>query len=162
MTQLAIVAVLMACLSAVPGYAQDIALGGGYADYPDSGIDTPIVSLDYRHRPFFERGTFSAAFSANLSATGEGDGYLGAGVGLRWDWHSGWFAEASLMPGMHVEGFPGNDLGSDFDFRSLLAIGYRFGDGNRLSLAITHKSNAGIDIVNPGVDAVLLRYHWSL
>ncbi|MEY8841226.1 acyloxyacyl hydrolase [Cribrihabitans sp. XS_ASV171] len=38
-------------------------------------------------------------------------------------------------------------------------MGYEFETGNKLSFAVTHKSNASTTDYNPGLDTVLLRYH---
>ncbi len=139
--------------------AQEVAIGLGAADYPDAGTDGAILSLDYIHTPFFQRSLFSLSIAANLSSTSESDIYIGAGIAARWQWPSRWFVETSVMPGAHFENEPGNDIGTTFNFRSLIGVGYSFRSGNSLSLALTHKSNASIDDVNPGADAVLLRYH---
>ncbi|WP_050928236.1 acyloxyacyl hydrolase [Aestuariivita boseongensis] len=157
-----IAALLAALALPAAAQAQEIAIGLGSTDYPGAGTDSGILSLEYRHSPFFERGIFSAAFAANISATEESDLFAGAGVALRWAWNGGWFVDLSVMPGYYDAGVPGNDLGSDLEFRSLLGLGYQFAGGQSLSLAITHKSNASLDNVNPGADAVLLRWHAPL
>lgn len=141
---------------------QEVIVGLGATDYPDRGNDSEIVSLEYIHSPFFKSDNFSAAFAANGSITSDSDWYIGAGLAMRWSWHSGWFADGSLLAGYYKVGIPGNDLGNDLEFRSLLAVGYELDSGSRLSLAITHKSNASISDVNPGVDTLLLRYHLPL
>ncbi|MEM1007273.1 MAG: acyloxyacyl hydrolase, partial [Pseudomonadota bacterium] len=41
----------------------------------------------------------------------------------------------------------------------LLGVGYSLDNGNKISLAVTHKSNASTDDPNPGVNAFFLRYH---
>jgi lipid A 3-O-deacylase len=69
-----------------------------------------------------------------------------------------WFIEGSVLPGAFFEKVVENDLGSTFEIRSLLGIGYTFDSGNRLSLAVTHKSNASTASKNPGVNAVLIRF----
>jgi len=149
---------------ALPAYAQaqEITLGAGYTDYASGGEDSGILSLEYRHSPFFDRGNFTAAVGANTSITEESDFFIGAGVWLRWDWSSGWFVDLSLMPGFYDEGTPGNNLGNDLEFRSLIGLGYQFNGGQSVSLAVTHKSNASISDVNPGADALLLRWHLPL
>ena len=65
------------------------------------------------------------------------------------------------MPGAFFEGESRNDLGSEFEIRSLIGVGYRLDNGDSISLAVTHKSNASTSSFNPGVNAVLLRYHRS-
>lgn len=157
-----IAAVFLTAALPASGSAQELVVGAGATDYAAAGTDSAILSLGYRHSPFYERNAFSAAIAANINVTEESDLFVGAGVALRWAWDSGWFVDFSLMPGYYDAGTPGNDLGSDLEFRSLLGLGYQFEGGQSLSLAITHKSNASLDTVNPGADAVLLRWHVPL
>lgn len=154
-------AVLVAVL---PAHAktQEVTIGAGYTDYSSLGTDSGILSFEYRHSPFYDRGAFTAALAANTSITGESDFFIGAGVWLRWGWSSGWFVDVSLMPGYYDEGTPGNNLGNDLEFRSLLGLGYQLTGGQSLSVAVSHKSNASISDVNPGADALLLRWHLPL
>jgi lipid A 3-O-deacylase len=70
-----------------------------------------------------------------------------------------WFLETSVVPGIFLESVSRNNLGSKFEIRSLLGIGYLLNSGNRLSIALTHKSNAGTASRNPGVNSVLIRLH---
>lgn len=155
-------ACLLAATAPAAATSQELTLGIGATDYPAGGVDSGIFSLEYRHSPFFERSAFSAAIAANISSTEESDVFAGIGVGLRWAWTSGWFVDFSMMPGYYDAGVPGNDLGTDLEFRSLLGLGYQFDTGQSVSLAVTHKSNASLDDVNPGADAILLRWHIPL
>ncbi|CUH50164.1 Lipid A 3-O-deacylase (PagL) [Ruegeria atlantica] len=63
------------------------------------------------------------------------------------------------MPGYFSKSEELNDLGGSFQIRSLLGVGYTLNSGNKVSVAITHKSNASTQQENPGVNSVLLRYH---
>jgi hypothetical protein len=151
--------VLLASLTPVAAQPQDLIIGTGYTDYPDAGIDSGILALDYRHTPFLERGRLSTALGGTLSLTGQSDAFIGFGLSSQFDLTDRWFIESSFMPGFHHEGTPGNDLGTAFEFRSLLGVGYRFENGLAASVALTHKSNASLDDKNPGADALLLRLH---
>ncbi len=158
-----IAACLLAAALPASAISQELVLGVGHTDYAAAaGEDTEILSLAYRYNPFFEGDVFSASLGANASITGESDFFIGAGVWLRWGWDSGWFVDFSLMPGYYDEGTPGNDLGYDLEFRSLLGLGYQFDGGQSVSLAYTHKSNASLGNTNPGADTVLLRWHAPL
>lgn len=149
-------------LFAAATLAQEVSIEAGYVANPDVGEDAAIFGLGYRHAPFYENNRFSAALAANISSTAESDIFVGAGIALRWAWQSGWFLDLSVMPGYYDPGISGNDLGNDLEFRSLFGVGYAFESGQRLSLAVTHKSNAGLDDYNPGADAILLRFHVPL
>ena len=65
----------------------------------------------------------------------------------------------SVMPGAYFESSPGNDLGSTFEIRTVLAVGKRFANGKAVSLAFSHKSNASTADENPGVNSLTLRWH---
>ncbi|MCE8006347.1 acyloxyacyl hydrolase [Aestuariivita sp.] len=154
--------VLLVCLLATPAASQEMMLGVGHADYARQGTDTGILSATYRHTPFYQGDKLALSFGAHVSVTGESDVYVAAGLYGRWAWPSGWFVDLSLMPGLYDAASPGNDLGTTLNFRSLLGVGYRFENERILSVAVSHKSNAGIDTFNPGVDALLVRYHVPL
>ncbi|WP_164658341.1 acyloxyacyl hydrolase [Tropicibacter sp. Alg240-R139] len=145
-----------------PLHAQSLILGLGYADFEFSGSsDQALASIEYQHTPFHQRERFSAAFAGAASIHANGDVHLGVGIAAEYKLNKDWFIEASVLPGVFIEADNANDLGSKFEVRSLLGLGYRFDGGDALSLAITHKSNASVSSFNPGVNAVLLRYHLS-
>ena len=141
-------------------HAQEFALGVGATDYGDQGTDGGIFALDYRHKPFRENRISSFAIGGAVSLSEEGDFFVGAGLSTRWQWDSGWFVESSVMPGLYEEGTAGNDLGSTFEIRSLLGVGYKFKNGHAVSAAISHKSNASLATDNPGMNAYTIRYHF--
>ena len=144
-----------------PAKAQELTLALGATDYGDTGDDSAVVEVEYRFRPFRQREVMSLAWGVTGSVSGEGDLFIGGGLWTRWQWQSGWFIDLSTMPGLYEEGTDANDLGSAFEIRSLLGVGYRFDNGGALSLAATHKSNAGLADDNPGTNTYLIRYHRS-
>lgn len=140
--------------------AQSVVFGAGYADYSDSqSTDQAIFSLEYQHRPFHEAARFSAGLGAAVSIDEDGDTHIGAGVIGVYSFADRWFVEGSVMPGYYDESNDLNDLGGSFQIRSLLGLGYTLNNGNKVSVAVTHKSNASTQEDNPGVNALLLRYH---
>ncbi len=140
--------------------AQSIIFGAGYADYSDSqSEDQAIFSLEYQHKPFHQATRFSATWGAALSVDVDGDTHIGAGLIGVYAFNDRWFVEGSVMPGYYDESNALNDLGGSFQIRSLLGVGYTLNSGNKVSVAITHKSNASTQEENPGVNAVMLRYH---
>ncbi|KUJ80389.1 lipid A 3-O-deacylase [Ruegeria marisrubri] len=148
--------------SASVANAQSLIFGAGYADYShEMGDDQAIVSLEYQHRPFHEATHFSAGWGAAASVDGASDFHIGIGLYGIYDFDNRWFTEISVMPGYYDAGKPENEIGGSFQIRSLLAVGYAFDNGNRLSLAITHKSNASTNDFNPGVNTTLVRFHKS-
>ncbi|MES0864029.1 acyloxyacyl hydrolase [Ruegeria sp. SCPT10] len=151
---------LIAFATPAVAQAQTVIFGAGYADYSDSAsVDQGIVSLEYQHRPFHQATRFSATWGAALSVDEDGDTHIGAGLVGIYNLNDRWFLEGSVMPGYYNEGNDLNDLGGNFQIRSLLGLGYTLNGGNKVSVAITHKSNASTEEFNPGVNAVLVRYH---
>lgn len=142
--------------------AQSLILGAGFADFSDSGADDhALFALEYQHRPFHQASRFSVGWGGALSIDEAGDTHVGAGLVGLYSLNDRWFLEGSVMPGYFSEGDESNDLGGSFQIRSLLGVGYTLDNGNKVSLAITHKSNASTQDNNPGVNAVLLRYHFG-
>ncbi|RLJ98969.1 acyloxyacyl hydrolase [Ruegeria conchae] len=157
-----LVILAFALAAATSAQAQSIIFGAGYADYSHSdGDDQAIFSLEYQHRPFHEATRFSATWGGALSVDTDGDTHIGAGLIGVYSFADRWFIEGSVMPGYYSEGSDQNDLGGSFQIRSLLGLGYTLESGNKLSVAITHKSNASTQGDNPGVNSLLLRYHYS-
>jgi hypothetical protein len=56
----------------------------------------------------------------------------------------------------------GKDLGNTVEFRSQIEGGYRFDDRSRLTLALSHISNASLGDRNPGVNILSVYYHIPL
>lgn len=147
-------------VSASTAEAQTVIFGVGYADYSDSqSIDQAIFSLEYQHKPFHEATRFSATWGAAFSIDEDGDTHIGAGLIGVYAFSKRWFVEGSVMPGYYNASNDLNDLGGSFEIRSLLGLGYSLNNGNKVSVAVTHKSNASTQPDNPGVNALLLRYH---
>jgi hypothetical protein len=67
----------------------------------------------------------------------------------------------SFGVGVYADG-DGKDLGSAVEFRSQLELGYRFDDRSRLSLAVSHISNAHLTNQNPGTEIATIYYHVPL
>ncbi|MBV7409036.1 acyloxyacyl hydrolase [Maritimibacter sp. DP1N21-5] len=147
-------------VGATSASAQEWTLGLGTTDFGDQGQDSLALDLEYRHTPFIEKRVLSVAWGVNVALSAEGDSFIGGGIWSRWQWQNGWFIDNSIMPGFFEEGTAGNDLGSSFEIRSLLGVGYQFDNGHALSAAISHKSNASLADDNPGMNTYTLRYHF--
>jgi hypothetical protein len=50
----------------------------------------------------------------------------------------------------------GQNLGGPVEFRSSIELAYRFGDGSRLGLNLSHLSNGGFYDRNPGTESLVL------
>lgn len=142
--------------------AQSVILGAGFADFSSgAGDDQAVLSLEYQHRPFYEATRFSASWGAALTVDTDGDTHLGIGLVGLYTFADRWFIEGSVLPGYYDAASSRNDLGGEFQIRSLLGLGYTLDNGNKVSLALSHISNASTHEVNPGVNSVLLRYHYA-
>ncbi|WP_170332880.1 acyloxyacyl hydrolase [Ruegeria arenilitoris] len=142
--------------------AQSLVFGAGYSDFSDSAADDEAVfALEYQHRPFYEATRFSATWGGALTVDTASDVHIGIGLIGFYTFADRWFVEGSVMPGYFSEGDDLNDLGGEFQIRSLLGVGYTLESGNKISFAITHKSNASTHDDNPGVNSALLRYHYQ-
>ncbi|MBI6630509.1 acyloxyacyl hydrolase [Pontibaca salina] len=161
MKHIPLCAAMIAAPLAAP--AQEVILGAGFTDFSaDEAQDTAVISLDYHHRPFLSNGRFDLGLGGALEIDAEADAFAGLGLVARYGFAERWFVNASVMPGAYFSARLSNDLGSTFQIRSLLGIGYELSDSSSLSLAISHKSNASTGDKNPGVNALTLRWHKKL
>jgi opacity protein-like surface antigen len=157
-----LIASLLLAAGAAAAQAQSLIVGVGYADFSFyKGEDQALFALDYHHTPFHKATRFSAGWGGTLSADASGDTHIGAGLYGVYQLGQSWFLEGSVMPGAYFEGESRNDLGSNFQIRSLFGVGYTFDSGNKLSLSVSHKSNAGTEDFNPGVNEAMIRYHFA-
>ena len=67
----------------------------------------------------------------------------------------------SFGAGVYTDG-DGKDFGSAIEFRSQLELGYRFDDRSRVSVAVSHISNAHLTKQNPGTEVATIYYHIPL
>lgn len=156
-------ALLPALALSAGAQAQEFVTGFGFADFHNSTAESGgFVSGDYLGTRDWTILGFETGLGATAQLHQEGDIFLGIGVQAQRELRNGWFIEASLMPGLFEEGTAANDLGSTFEIRSLIGVGRELRNGNRVSLALSHISNASIGDRNPGLNALSLRYHIPL
>lgn len=154
-------AVLAAALSVLvpvgPVAAQEWVVGlSGW--HLRSGAAAAIVA-EVHGRPRWQLGRVQVGLGAAAGADSDGNAWAGAGLVAEAPLGGAWFAEASVMPGIYHARTAAADLGSDFEIRSLLGVGYRLRGGSALSLAAGHLSNASIGDMNPGTNGLSLRFH---
>ena len=157
--------ILAACLALSPASARatDLVLSFGPSDFVlEHAEDDNVVGLEAHLPAFAEWGgiSFSVAGAADMHETGTY--WVGAGISAVRPLGEAWFLEASLMPGYFRASRKAQDLGSGLEFRSLVGIGRRLSDRVSLSLAVSHKSNAGTSTRNPGVNLIRLRLRYTL
>jgi opacity protein-like surface antigen len=139
---------------AAPAAAQDVILGLGASDFEETA---GTLTAEYHFAPFHDFGWIALGFGGAVMIDTEADFWIGAGLTFLSPLGERWFVEASLMPGYYENGSDDTDLGSEFEFRSLIGVGYRITDRAALSLAVDHRSNASTASSNPGVNTLSLR-----
>lgn len=161
----AVAALSFAFLTCLPGAlaADELVIGLRSSSYSDdSARDRLFGSVEYRAAPFASRYGFDFSLGAIGMWDGEGDYFLGAGLYIRRPFGGDrWFVEFSETPGYYDNGDEDRDLGNSLEFHSQLALGYRFAPDWAGSVALSHISNAGTGMDNPGANFVSLRLHRS-
>ena len=103
---------------------------------------------------------FLAPFVGGFATT-DGALYGGVGVGAELVLDDRYVIMPFTGIGLFEDG-AGKDLGSVFEFRSGVDLGYRFDYGGQVSVTFTHISNAGISDRNPGTELLMFRYGYPL
>lgn len=148
----------IALAAPMPAAAGDLVLGLGHADFKDPAT---FVVLEVHSRPHWRFAGADWSLAVAISDDNEGDVFVGVGPAGLWQLPDRWFIEASVMPGYFNQGNDANDLGSEFEIRSLLGIGRKVSNGLSLSLALSHTSNADTAKHNPGVNQLSVRLRRS-
>jgi len=131
--------------------------GIGWFDLVQSDDEAVDFRLEYRHGDDF----LWLKPWAGLEATSDGSVWGGIGVLMDITFFDSIVLTGSIAPGLYEDG-GGKDLGSVFEIRSQVELGYQFENKSRLSLAFSHTSNASIADDNPGVEVLSLYYHLPL
>ena len=136
--------------------------GVGVNDFTElSTKDRAIGSIEYQTDSVTQIWGVDTSLAVAASFHASRDIWAGFGLAAFYPLQNKWFVEGSVMPGFYFHEDPSNDLGSRFEIRSLIGIGRQISDSTALSVAITHKSNAGTSDVNPGVNALLVRLRYA-
>ena len=137
-----------------------LALGAGHYDALDNGDIAQDVDLRGELR--FAQRWGSAGLArvhpfAGLEASADARYALGGVLAdIRYE---RWYLAPSLGAGLY-EARHRADLGATLEFRSQFEFGHVFSDGQRLALALSHLSNAGLGDENPGVEVLTLYWQW--
>jgi hypothetical protein len=131
--------------------------GVGWFDLVQNDDEAVDFRLEYRHGDDF----LWLKPWAGLEATSDGSVWGGIGVLMDITFFDSIVLTGSIAPGLYEDG-GGKDLGSVFEIRSQVELGYQFENKSRLSLAFSHTSNASIADDNPGVEVLSLYYHLPL
>jgi hypothetical protein len=131
--------------------------GVGWYDFVQQDDEAGSFRLEYRHGEDFLWLKPWGGVEANW------DGSVWGGVGVLFDitLFDSVVLTASFAPGLWAQG-SGKDLGHVVEFRSQAELGYQFENQSRLSIGLSHTSNANLDSTNPGVEVLSLYYHLPL
>lgn len=138
-----------------------LGLSIGFYNVLDGDQQSQDIRLEYRHnKPLLKR--FAVKPWAGLMGTT--DGSFWAGGGLYYDLALN--KVITLSPSIGVGGFRDGsndvDLGYAIEFRTQLELSYQLQNDDKLALAFSHFSNAGLGDSNPGVESLALYYLKSL
>lgn len=143
--------------SAAPAAADDPAFvsgGIGWFDFDDDK-DSADFRLEYRHD---DKLLGLVKPWGGISMNSNGGVYTAVGILMDIYFGQRIVVTPSFGPGLYKQG-SSKDLGNTIEFRSQIEAGWRFDNRSRLSLALSHLSNAGIGSVNPGTEIITLYYH---
>jgi len=131
--------------------------GVGWYDFKLQDDEAVDFRLEYRHGEDF----LWLKPWGGLEVTSDGGVWGGVGVLVDITFFDSVVLTGSFAPGLYEEG-KGKDLGHTIEFRSQVELGYQFENQSRLSLAISHISNAHLSDDNPGTEVLNLYYHLPL
>jgi len=134
-----------------------ISAGAGWYDFFHQENQAADFRLEYRHGDDF---LFLKPW-AGLEVTSDSAIWGGVGVLVDITFFDAIVVTGSFAPGLYEDG-NGKDLGHTVEFRSQVELGYQFENQSRLSLAVSHISNARLGDDNPGTELLTLYYHLPL
>ena len=156
----AAVVVLATTLAAPPADADDpsfLSLGVGWYDFDD---DDQALDLRAEFRSSYKfLGVVKPWLGVQI--TSDIASYAVGGILIDMFFGRRVVVTPSFGVGAYSDG-DGKDLGNTVEFRSQIEAGYRFDDRSRMSLALSHISNASLGDRNPGVNILSVYYHIPL
>ena len=131
-----------------------LALGGGWYDWNDNED-----AFDFRaeYRSDYKMLGIAKPW-VGIEASSDSAIYAVGGVLVDLYFGRRWVFTPSFGAGVYGDG-SGKDLGHMVEFRSQLEFGYRFDNRSRVSLAVSHISNAGLGDSNPGTEIATIYYN---
>ncbi|WP_299727185.1 acyloxyacyl hydrolase [uncultured Tateyamaria sp.] len=151
--------VLITYLVSSAALAADLVVGVGRTDF--NNVDVSVLELEYHSDPVWHVAGADISVAGALTGHDNGDFFIGVGLSALRPLQNNWFIEASFIPGFFENTEPATDLGSSLEFRSLIGVGRTLKNGMKVSLGLSHKSNADFGSTNPGVNALTLRFRFD-
>ncbi len=152
-------ALTSALLLATPARAEPgeetghLVFGLGYHDFDNGENDAADFRVDYRHG----KGLYFIKPWLGIEATNDGAVWGGGGLYADLPIYQRLYLTVATGVGGYSQG-DGKDLGHTVEFRSQAEASYRFDNGMRLGIAISHLSNASLSDKNPGVNVLSAVY----
>lgn len=131
-----------------------LVIGGGWYDFND---DQDAFDVRAEYRSGYKLLGFAKPW-VGVEATSDQAAYGVGGVLVDLYFGRRWVFTPSFGAGVYLDG-SGKDLGHTIEFRSQVEFGYRFDDRSRVSLAVSHISNASLGDNNPGTEIATFYYH---
>ncbi len=134
-----------------------LSFGAGYFDVFSQVNTAADFRVEYRsdaHWGFLRHW-------GGVEVTTDGGFWIGGGMQLEIMPWKGLVLSLASGPGYYHQG-SGKDLGGALEFRTTGEIGWQSSIGTRLTLSISHHSNADIYDHNPGVETIMLTYQIPL
>ena len=150
-------AVLAVSFYSPAAFADDpdfLVIGGGWYDFND---DRDAFDFRAEYRSGYKLFGIAKPW-VGIEATTDQAAYAVGGVLVDLYFGRRWVFTPSFGAGAYADG-SGKDLGHMIEFRSQLEMGYRFDDRSRVSLAVSHISNASLGDNNPGTEIATFYYH---
>ncbi|MEP4378426.1 MAG: acyloxyacyl hydrolase [Alphaproteobacteria bacterium] len=150
-------AVVALALTAPAAMADDpdfLVIGGGWYDWND---DKDAFDFRAEYRSDYKLAGIVKPW-IGIEATSDQAVYGVGGILVDLYFGRRWVFTPSFGAGAYADG-NGKDLGHTIEFRSQLEFGYRFDDRSRMSLAVSHISNASLGDNNPGTEIATIYYH---
>jgi len=129
-----------------------LSLSLGFYDINDNE-EAGEAHLEYR----FWKGLWFVRPMVGVMATTDGAVYGYGGIYIDLPIVDRWIVTPSFAAGGYDDG-DGKDLGHTVEFRSQIELAYRFRNRVRVSLGISHISNASLGDNNPGTEILSLTY----
>jgi lipid A 3-O-deacylase len=129
-----------------------LSLSGGFYDANDNE-EAGVFNLEYR----FRKGLWFIRPMVGVMATTEEAFYGYGGIYIDVPVTNRLILTPSFAAGGYEDG-DGKDLGHTIEFRSKIELAYRFRNRVRISLGVSHISNASLGDNNPGTEIVSLSY----
>lgn len=130
-----------------------LVIGAGLYDSFDQEAETLDLRIEYR----WGISLWALRPWAGIEVTADGALYAVAGVLADIGIGSNWIVTPGAGAGFYDEG-NGKDLGDPVEFRTQLEVARRFSGDDRLAIALSHISNAGLGDANPGTEVLTVYY----